>query len=166
MHFKRKENYFQNCFWDFQEFEKRTNQLKEEGVKCRKDHGKKEDGEGKVRKEESRREDGGGKGKRQEGKREDIKKEMEREKVIEMSVCEENGDFCVVSKGYMSIYTVNGVLIATVYRKVDKIAKFQTCLIIQVYSFNNTKGLILAYLYRTVTVMKMITFYQVIQTVE
>ena len=166
MHFKKKENYFQNCFWDFQEFEKRTIQLKEEGgEKGIREEEKREEGGGKGRREreERRREEGGGKRRKEEGRREEGRREVGREKVREVSVCEENGDFCVISKGYLSVYTVNGVLIATVSRKMEKIAKFETCLIIQVNKINSTPpSSLLCFFYRIMTVMKMTTFYQVI----
>lgn len=42
-----------------------------------------------------------------------IKKlDVEREKIKNISVSEENDDFLVISKGYCSIYSINGVLLA------------------------------------------------------
>ena len=64
-----------------------------------------------------------------------------REAIVEMSVCEDNGDFCVISANYASLYNVNGVLISVVHRKREKLSKFTSCLLTQV--LKTIKGLII-----------------------
>ena len=62
-----------------------------------------------------------------------IKKSLlQREKIICLKICEENGDFLVQSKNYLSVYSINGVLISCIHRKNLKLSKFSTCLIVNV----------------------------------
>lgn len=44
---------------------------------------------------------------------------LEREKIIDISVCEENGDFAVLSENYVSIYTCNAILLTIINRITD-----------------------------------------------
>lgn len=58
-----------------------------------------------------------------------------REGIVDLSVCEENGDFCFVSSSYASVYTVNGVLVSIIHKKKEKVTKFTCCLISQVNDY-------------------------------
>ena len=55
-----------------------------------------------------------------------------RERIFDLSICDENGDFCFISNNYVSIYTINAVLISIINRKKEKLRKFSSCLLTQV----------------------------------
>jgi len=60
---------------------------------------------------------------------------LQREKIKGISVCQENGDFAIISENYLSVYSINGVLISILNRSYEKLSKFSSSLITQV-SFN------------------------------
>jgi len=51
-----------------------------------------------------------------------------REKAVFLSVCEENSDFAIISKNYISVFNVNGVLLA--YERKER-ARFSCCKLLQ-----------------------------------
>ena len=57
---------------------------------------------------------------------------VKREKVKQISICEENGDFVFASQNYFSVYTINGVLISIKNRRENNLAKISSCLITSV----------------------------------
>ena len=58
---------------------------------------------------------------------EEKKGELQREKPVFLSFLEENGDFAIISANYLSVYNINGVLLAI--EKIEK-ARFSSCLIV------------------------------------
>ena len=62
---------------------------------------------------------------------------LQREKIKGLSVCQENGDFSVSSENYLSVYSINGVLISILNRSLEKLPKFSTSLILQVTNIKN-----------------------------
>ena len=66
----------------------------------------------------------------------ELKNLAPKEKVKDVSVMEETGDFAVVSSGYLMVYNVRGVLLALENREEDKqnkeIEKFTACLLTSV----------------------------------
>ena len=63
------------------------------------------------------------------------KKIVFREKIKGVSICQENGDFLVFSKNYVSLYSVNGVLISILSRVSEKLPKFSAVLLVSVRNF-------------------------------
>jgi len=55
-----------------------------------------------------------------------------REGINDLSICDENGDFSIISPSYASIYNINGVLISIIHRKSEKLSRFTSCLLTQV----------------------------------
>ena len=66
---------------------------------------------------------------------------VDRQKIKQISICEENGDFACISKDYLSVYSINGVILCSIHRKFneeDKIyPKFKFCLITTVRNKNH-----------------------------
>ena len=62
------------------------------------------------------------------------KEEVEREKIKAISINPDNGDFVVVTRNYLSLYSVNGVLIAIYNRAQTEMAHFTTVIIASVNS--------------------------------
>ena len=61
------------------------------------------------------------------------KSAISREKVKQISICEENGDFACISKNYVTLYSINGVILSIFHRKINEeniiLPKFKHCLI-------------------------------------
>jgi len=64
------------------------------------------------------------------------KKIVVREKIKGISICQENGDFLIFSKNYISIYSINGVLISILNRGFEKLPKFSAALLATVKTKN------------------------------
>ena len=61
-----------------------------------------------------------------------LKQTTEREKVKSIVISESNGDFCVVSSHYISVYSINGVLISALSTKQNKLPPLKSALLTRV----------------------------------
>lgn len=59
----------------------------------------------------------------------------QRESAKNISICQENGEFALVSSNYISIYSINGVLISAMNTQQEKLPKFTTAYLFRVIFF-------------------------------